>query len=53
MADDITPEWLTAALRSGGVLPSGASVAGLQAEALSEGVGFVGQVLRSHARLRR
>lgn len=45
-ADDVTPAWLTGALQAGGVLPPVASVTGVHAEALSEGVGFVGQVLR-------
>ncbi len=44
-AVDITPEWLTGALKKSGVLPNGA-VQAIDAVALSEGVGFVGQVLR-------
>jgi len=43
--DDFTPQWLTSAFRAGGILPSG-RVASLNIDALSEGVGFVGQVLR-------
>ncbi len=43
--EDITPEWLTDALRSGGALRN-ARVVSLDAELLSEGVGFIGQVAR-------
>lgn len=43
--EDLTPAWLTAALRSGGVLRE-ASVASAEANLLSEGVGFIGQVVR-------
>jgi hypothetical protein len=44
-AGELTPAWLTAALRSTGALPGG-RVAALDIDALSQGVGFVGQVLR-------
>ena len=44
-ANDITPEWLTGVLKKGGMLTAG-SVKSVDAVALSEGVGFVGQVLR-------
>ena len=44
-AGEITPAWLTGALRSTGALRAG-SVAALDINALSQGVGFVGQVLR-------
>jgi hypothetical protein len=43
--EEITPQWLTAALRAGGALAEG-RVASVDAVALSEGVGFIGQVLR-------
>jgi aminoglycoside phosphotransferase family enzyme len=43
--DDITPEWLTDALRSGGAIRN-ARVVSFDAELLSEGVGFIGQVAR-------
>ena len=45
MAGEITPEWLTQALRAGGSLGT-ARVSSVHIDALSEGVGFVGQVLR-------
>jgi hypothetical protein len=43
--DEITPEWLTQALRSDGAL-SNANIVGLQSERLGVGQGFVGQVYR-------
>lgn len=43
--EDITPEWLTSSLQGAGVLKD-ATVASVQAELLSEGVGFIGQVAR-------
>jgi hypothetical protein len=44
--DEITPEWLTDALRASGDLPPTASVASRGVERLGEGVGFVGQIGR-------
>ncbi|HLB24117.1 MAG TPA: hypothetical protein VJP07_08485, partial [Dehalococcoidia bacterium] len=44
-AEEITPHWLTQALRAGGSLGD-ARVSAVRVDALSEGVGFVGQVLR-------
>jgi hypothetical protein len=46
----LTPEWLTAQLRSEGVLEAG-RVTGLRAEILGEGEGFVGEVARLHLEL--
>lgn len=43
--DDFTSDWLTAVLRECGTLSAG-RVTGVEAQALSEGVGFVGQVFR-------
>lgn len=43
--EDLTPAWLTASLRAGGVLRA-ASVTSVDASLLSEGVGFIGQVVR-------
>ena len=43
--DEITPEWLTEALRSTGTI-SHANVVGLESERLGVGQGFVGQVFR-------
>ena len=43
--DDLTPAWLTAALRAGGHLGP-ARVASVSSEVLGEGEGFVGQVVR-------
>jgi hypothetical protein len=43
--DEITPEWLTRALRIGGSLDSG-SVKSLRIEPIGEGLGFVGEVAR-------
>ena len=42
---DITPNWLTAALESGGV-SGGATVSGYSAETIAEGTGFVNQLFR-------
>lgn len=42
---DITPSWLTGALRSSGDL-SGASVTGFSAEAIAEGKGFMSHLFR-------
>ncbi len=41
--DDITPAWLTDALRSGGHLPTG-SVRSIRRERIGEGSGFMGQI---------
>jgi hypothetical protein len=43
--EELTPAWLTDALRAGGVLRSGA-VRDVRREVLGQGVGFVGQVVR-------
>lgn len=43
--DALTPPWLTASLRAGAVLRD-ASVVSVDAQLLSEGVGFIGQVVR-------
>ena len=42
---DITPDWLTAALESGGV-SGGAIVTGYSAETIAEGTGFVNRLFR-------
>lgn len=44
--DDLSPEWLTAALRAGGKLPSDVVVTGFETTVLGEGKGFTGQVVR-------
>jgi hypothetical protein len=49
---DVTPEWLTAALREGGIL-SGASVVRLDAQALGAGEGFVGSLARMRLEMDR
>jgi hypothetical protein len=46
-ADELSPQWLTHALESGGQLPA-AVVAGVRAEPIEVGRGFVGQVHRLH-----
>jgi hypothetical protein len=51
-ADELTPEWLTAALRARGVL-QGARVKDVRREILGEGEGFIGQIVRLHLRLDR
>ncbi|WP_343392645.1 hypothetical protein [Candidatus Amarobacter glycogenicus] len=43
--ESLTPEWLTAALRSGGALPEG-SVTAFGHEIIGEGIGFIGTVAR-------
>jgi hypothetical protein len=43
--DEVTPEWLTAALRSGGAL-NAARIVEIAAETIGEGVGFVGDIAR-------
>jgi hypothetical protein len=48
--DEITPAWLTAALRERGVLRA-ARVVALEAETLGEGEGFVGRIARLRLRL--
>lgn len=42
--NDITNEWLTVALQSGGHLSSGASVTGMQRRPVGEGVGMLGLI---------
>ena len=42
--NDITNEWLTAALQAGGVLPADGSVAGMQRRPVGEGVGMLGLI---------
>jgi aminoglycoside/choline kinase family phosphotransferase len=42
---DLTPEWLTDALRSGGVI-SGSKVTAIDKEIMGEGAGFMGQLAR-------
>ena len=44
--DEVTPQWLTAALGAGGHLPPGARVASIEGERIGEGVGFVGEIRR-------
>lgn len=46
--DDITAEWLTRVLREGGGLAVGRTVTRVRPEALAEGVGFMGEVVRLH-----
>src|SRR5262245_46331979 len=43
--EDLTSGWLTCALRSAGVLPSG-SVASFEAHEIGQGSGFIGQTMR-------
>ena len=50
--DELTPEWLTAALRSRGVLRA-ARVSGCTSEILGEGEGFVGTIVRLRLTLDR
>jgi hypothetical protein len=50
--DELTPEWVTSALRARGVLGS-ASVTELGKEILGEGEGFIGQIVRLHLQLDR
>lgn len=49
-AEQLTPAWLTAALRSGGVLGAGASVATCEARPLGAGGGLIGVVARAQLR---
>ena len=49
---DLTPEWLTAALREGGVLAR-SSVVGFESEILGQGEGFVGTIVRLRLKLDR
>lgn len=51
-ADELTPEWLTSALRARGVLQQ-ARVCKTDCDVLGEGEGFVGQVLRLRLELDR
>lgn len=44
--DDITPGWLTRALRTGGHLGPGGEVSAVEARVVSEGTGFIGIVAR-------
>lgn len=44
--DDVTPEWLTDALRDGSVLGAGTAVATCEKTLIGEGVGFLSRVLR-------
>ena len=46
----LTPEWLTAALREGGSLPSGGRVASFEAQRLGAGEGFLGELARIRPR---
>ena len=43
--DEITPQWLTQALRSTGKITD-TSIVGVQSDAIGQGQGFVGQVFR-------
>ena len=43
--DDITPEWLTAALADGGI-PRGANITGYAAETIAAGAGFMSRLFR-------
>lgn len=44
--DDLTPEWLTAALQESGELAPTASVTSAEQEILGEGAGFLGDIVR-------
>ncbi|MCY3603723.1 MAG: phosphotransferase [Chloroflexi bacterium] len=44
--DDLTPEWVTAALRDSGVLTPTTSVTSVEREILGEGAGFLGDIAR-------
>ena len=44
--DDLTPEWLTIALRQGGHLPEAGEVTSVEREVLGEGEGFMGDITR-------
>ena len=44
--DDLTPEWLTMALRQGGHLPEAGEVTSVEREVLGEGEGFMGDIAR-------
>ena len=44
--DDLTPEWLTGALREGGRLAPAAAVTSVEREILGEGEGFMGTIAR-------
>ena len=44
--DDLTPEWLTTALREAGHLPAAGEVTSVEREILGEGEGFMGDIAR-------
>ena len=44
--DEVTPEWLTAALRASGEAPPGAVATAIAREPLGEGEGFLGDIAR-------
>ena len=44
--DDLTPEWLTEALREGGHLEGAGEVTSVEREILGEGEGFMGDIAR-------
>ena len=44
--DDLTPEWLTAALRESGELTPTTTVTSAEREILGEGAGFLGDIAR-------
>ncbi len=44
--DDLTPEWLTAALRESGALAATGAVTSVERETLGEGAGFLGDIAR-------
>lgn len=43
---DLTPAWLTDALRAGGVIPGDSMVTSASCEVLGQGAGFIGQIAR-------
>ena len=51
--DELTAPWLTDALRSSGVIGDGTSVSALSLETLGQGAGFIGQLARADADVRR
>lgn len=46
MIEEVTPEWLTGVLRTGGTLPADASVAAVRGTSIGDGLGFIGLVVR-------
>ena len=46
LPEEMTPSWLTGALRTGGVLDGNASVASVSSQVVGEGIGFIGIVAR-------